>query len=192
MSRIVLLVVGFGLPIILSWLGYLPYTTKLIQKANGLITYPSSIGSYNIKPLPFLLGYAPTIGQSLYIFLFIVLNIILTSVSYKSFPSNTVSCHLSIFSKFLLILPADQKYQQWFEGRYSEILAYVSCRTGVFAFALLPLVILFSSRNNFLLWITNVCNPFRLDSPFAPFPQVRLISNLTKYERQKKNLNFKP
>lgn len=90
-----LLVVGFGLPIILSWLGYLPYTNKLIEKANALITYPSTIGSYNIRPLPFLLGYAPTIGQSIYIFIFIALNIILTSVNYKSFPSNTVCTYHS-------------------------------------------------------------------------------------------------
>lgn len=36
-----------------------------------------------------------------------------------------------------------------------ETLFYIGQRTGHFAFGLLPLLILFSSRNNFLLWITN-------------------------------------
>lgn len=35
------------------------------------------------------------------------------------------------------------------------MLAYVGYRTGHISYALLPLVILFSARNNFLLWITN-------------------------------------
>ena len=43
----------------------------------------------------------------------------------------------------------------WFESSYQEILGYVSNRTGVLAFALAPLVILFSGRNNILLWCTN-------------------------------------
>lgn len=34
-------------------------------------------------------------------------------------------------------------------------MAYVANRTGVIAFAVLPLVILFSGRNNILLWLTN-------------------------------------
>lgn len=144
--------VGFGLPIFLSWLGYLPYTTTILERANRYITYPSSIGNYNIRPLPFLIGYAPTRGQSLYIFIFFALNLILTCVSYRSFPSNTVSYSSPKRSKTLT-------QPQWFSGRYGEILAYVSCRTGVLAFALFPLVLLFSSRNNFLLWLTNWSHP---------------------------------
>lgn len=34
-------------------------------------------------------------------------------------------------------------------------MAYISARTGVLAFALAPLVMLFSGRNNVLLWLTN-------------------------------------
>ena len=43
----------------------------------------------------------------------------------------------------------------WFGSSYQEVLAYVANRTGVLAFALAPLVILFSGRNNILLWCTN-------------------------------------
>ncbi|SCO89955.1 related to ferric reductase Fre2p [Fusarium oxysporum] len=43
----------------------------------------------------------------------------------------------------------------------AELLAYVGYRTGHISFALLPLTVLFSSRNNILLWIT--------DWPFSTF-----------------------
>lgn len=126
---------GFSLPIVLSALVYLPFTSTLLQKANLYITYPSVIRTYNVTPLPFLVGYAPTIGQSLYITLFMILNVIFASVSYASTQ------------------PAAEN--TWFESRWHEILAYVACRTGVLAFALAPLVILLSGRNNILLWLTN-------------------------------------
>lgn len=80
-----------SIPVVLTVLGYLPYTSKIIEKANAYITYPSLIGNYNIRPLPFLIGYAPTVGQSLYIASFILLNILLTALDYKSVQPNTVS-----------------------------------------------------------------------------------------------------
>lgn len=43
----------------------------------------------------------------------------------------------------------------WYDSSYQEILGYVSNRTGVLAFALAPLVILLSGRNNILLLCTN-------------------------------------
>lgn len=62
------------------------------------------------------------------------MNIIATAAGYQSFqaPSNA-----------------------WFPNRWQEIMAYVSARTGVLAFALAPLTILFAGRNNILLWLTN-------------------------------------
>lgn len=94
--------------------------------------YQSLIGKYNVQPLPYLLGNAPTVGQTVYIVFFVILNVILTAVGYKSTQPN-----------------------MWFASLYQEIMGYVSARTGVLAFALAPLVILFSGRNNFLLWVTN-------------------------------------
>jgi predicted ferric reductase len=43
----------------------------------------------------------------------------------------------------------------WGFKRKEEILSYIGYRTGHIGYALLPLVVLFSSRNNFLLWVTN-------------------------------------
>jgi predicted ferric reductase len=128
----VLLITGFATPILFTLLGYLPYMTRMFDKIKPYLVYPSTIGTYQVRPLPYLLGNAPTVGQTLYIALFLILNVILAAVNYPTTQTNT-----------------------WFETPYQEIMAYLSCRTGVLAFALAPLVILFSGRNNILLWVTN-------------------------------------
>lgn len=80
------------------------------------------------------MGNPPTIGQALYIAGFVILNIILSCVGYVTqWPM----------------------FHPWGYNHRGEILAYAGYRTGEFAFALLPLVILLSGRNNLLLWLTN-------------------------------------
>lgn len=106
----------------------------ILDKLNPYLVYPSIFGTYQTRPLPFLLGNVPTIGQSLYIILMVILNIVLTSVNYNS------------------TAPAQHA---WFATQRIEIMGLIFYRTGVFALALAPLTLLFSSRNNFLLWITN-------------------------------------
>ncbi|KAF1984279.1 hypothetical protein K402DRAFT_406240 [Aulographum hederae CBS 113979] len=128
---IVLLVAGFALPIVLTAIGYLPYMTGVYEKLRPYIIYPSTVGSYHIRPLPYLLGNAPTAGQALYIAFFVILNVAMTAAGYRATQPN-----------------------MWFASTYQEIMAYSSARTGVLAFALAPLVILFSGRNNILLWVT--------------------------------------
>lgn len=129
-----MLVVGFATPIFLTCLGYLPYMTGILGRLKPFLVYPSIIGNYHMRPLPFLLGNAPTLGQSLYISLMVILNIVLSAVNYKS---TAPSPHA------------------WFPTQKTEIMGLVFYRTGVFALALAPLVLLFSSRNNVLLWVTN-------------------------------------
>jgi len=79
-----------------------------------------------------MLGNAPTVGQGIYIVVFVIVNIVLSAVGYKSRQPNA-----------------------WFASEWNEVMAYVFYRFGAFSFALLPIVILFSSRNNPLLWVTN-------------------------------------
>ncbi|KAF2793168.1 hypothetical protein K505DRAFT_244997 [Melanomma pulvis-pyrius CBS 109.77] len=129
---IILLVVGFATPIFFSVLGYLPWMSTLIDKLKPRFVYPAILGTYHVRALPFFLGNAPTIGQTFYIAMFLILNIILTSVGYRSFNPNL-----------------------WFATQWQEIMGYISARTGVLAFALAPLVVLLSGRNNILLWLTN-------------------------------------
>ncbi|KAH8588423.1 ferric reductase like transmembrane component-domain-containing protein [Bisporella sp. PMI_857] len=129
---IVLLVTGFAIPIVFTALGYLPYMTGVFDKIKPYVVYPAVIGRYHVRPLPYFLGNAPLLGESLYVAFFFALNVILTAVNYHSTQPNT-----------------------WFTSTWQEIMAYSSARTGVLAFALAPLVILFSGRNNILLWLTN-------------------------------------
>jgi predicted ferric reductase len=130
---IIVLVVSFGTPILLSVLGYLPYMTGIIDKLNPRLIYPQLIGTYHVRALPFSLGNAPTTGHTIYIVMFVILNIIATAVGYPSYqPGN-----------------------MYFASSWEETMGYVAARTGVLAFALAPLVVLFSGRNNMLLWLTN-------------------------------------
>lgn len=63
---------------------------------------------------------------------FFVLNVVLSAVDYSSRQPN-----------------------MWFVSQWREVNAYILYRTGVFAFVLLSPLLLFSSRNNILLWLTN-------------------------------------
>ncbi|CZR47948.1 uncharacterized protein FPRO_13615 [Fusarium proliferatum ET1] len=136
---IILISIGVATPVLFSALGYLPFMTRAIDTLRPYLVYPSAFRGYNIRPLPYLLGNAPTIGQGLWIAMFIILNIVLGAVSYKNFPYP----------------------HPWGFTKSAELLAYVGYRTGHISFALLPLTVLFSSRNNILLWIT--------DWPFSTF-----------------------
>lgn len=127
-----MLIVGFGLPVVLTWLGYLPFLSTLSKTIKPYLVWQSAIGTYQARPLPYLLGNAPTVGQALYILMFLILNIILTSVSYQSRQPNA-----------------------WYSSTWREIMAYVLYRTGAFAYIIAPLIWLFSGRNNILLWLTN-------------------------------------
>ncbi|KFH48301.1 Ferric reductase transmembrane component-like protein [Hapsidospora chrysogenum ATCC 11550] len=129
---LIILNVGFGLPILLTWLGKLPFLDGLYDRLRPYIVYPSLIGTYHIRPLPFLLGNAPTMGQALYIALMVVLNVVLSAINFK-----TTEAHL------------------WFQSKSQQITGYLMYRTGVLSFAMAPLLILFSGRNNLLQWITD-------------------------------------
>ncbi|KAF5606701.1 ferric reductase Fre2p [Fusarium subglutinans] len=136
---IVLISVGVATPVFFSVLGYVPFISRATDRIKSHLIYPSFFRGYNIRPLPYLLGNAPTMGQGLWVAMFIILNIILGAVSYKNFPYP----------------------HPWGFTKSAELLAYVGYRTGHISFALLPLTVLFSSRNNILLWIT--------DWPFSTF-----------------------
>ncbi|KAF2680281.1 hypothetical protein K458DRAFT_392932 [Lentithecium fluviatile CBS 122367] len=112
---LILLVVGFAVPIALMVLSKLPLSARItIVRFHG--------GQ----------GNPPKIGQAIYILGFTTFNIIVVCIGYKS-----------------------QQPHPWGYDKRAEILAYAGYRTGEYAFALFPLTILFSGRNNILLWLTN-------------------------------------
>lgn len=103
---------------------------RLVHRLKPHLIWPSTIGTYSVRPLPYGLGNAPTRGQALYIGLFAVLNIVFTSVNYRA-----------------------REPSAWFLNTSREIAAYILYRTGQLGYILLPLVFLFGSRNNFLLLV---------------------------------------
>lgn len=125
-------VVGFATPLLVSWIGYAPFMRSLYGKVSPWLVYPSIFGRRHTQPLPWLLGNAPTMGQFQYIAIFFILNLVLSAVGYTSIQPHP-----------------------WGYNKSQEINAYVGYRTGEFGYALLSLVILFSGRNNVLLWLTN-------------------------------------
>lgn len=129
---LIILVVGFATPIAITILSKLPGVSALFEKLNPYLVWPSTIGTYHNRSLPWQMGNPPTVGQALYIAGFIILNVILSCVGYVT-----------------------QQPNPWGYNKRGEILAYAGYRTGEFAFALLPLTILFAGRNNILLWLTN-------------------------------------
>ncbi|KAK4902932.1 hypothetical protein LTR27_000871 [Elasticomyces elasticus] len=129
---IIMLAIGFGLPVIMTWLSYILGEARLMATVRAYVVWPSTIGSYHVRSLPHLIGKAPTIGQALYVALFLALNIVLTSVSYQSKQPNA-----------------------WNPTGRSEIMSYVLGRTGTLAYIFMPLLFLFGGRNNILLWMTN-------------------------------------
>ncbi|KAJ9265972.1 hypothetical protein DTO212C5_6533 [Paecilomyces variotii] len=129
---IAILVTGFGTPIVLTWAGYLPFLSTIFRKLKPYLVWPSLIGTYQVRPLPSLLGNAPTVGQTLYILIFLILNIVLTAVNFQSRQPNA-----------------------WYSSTWHEIMAYVLYRTGAFAYIIAPLIWLFAGRNNILLWASN-------------------------------------
>ncbi|KAK3985093.1 putative ferric reductase transmembrane component [Cladorrhinum sp. PSN332] len=131
---IIILVTGFAVPIVATWVYHIPFTSRLLGRyITPYLVQPSSIGTYSVRPLPYLLGNAPTIGQAAYVVIFFAINVVLMSVNYQ-----IMQPHL------------------YYKSQSYEVMAYIFYRTGIAAYALLPLIILFSSRNNvLLLWLTN-------------------------------------
>jgi predicted ferric reductase len=112
--------------------GWLPGAQRLTDVIKPYLVYPAFLSTHHIEALPFSLGNPPTIGQALYIAIFVLLNVVLSAVGYEN-----------------------SQPHPWGYNKRNETLAYVGYRTGTIAYGLLPLVVLFSGRNNFLLWLTN-------------------------------------
>jgi hypothetical protein len=61
---VILIVTAFGTPILFTAIRHLPYMTRLIDRISPYLVYPSILGTYQDRPLPYSLGNAPTIGRT--------------------------------------------------------------------------------------------------------------------------------
>ncbi|KAF8595806.1 hypothetical protein BDV93DRAFT_563979 [Ceratobasidium sp. AG-I] len=97
------------------------------------LVLPALFNASHRQPILRSLGYLPTRLAALLLFIFFALNIIFLAVGIKSIQPNT-----------------------WYTSRKMEINNYVANRAGVLSFALLPLTVLLSARNNPLVRLTNM------------------------------------
>jgi hypothetical protein len=128
--------------------------------------YPSLIQTYHDRPLPFLLGNVPTVGQSFYSAVVVILNIVFLAIGYKTaWPNQT---------------------NRWYKNRYQELMAYFMWRTGVLEFCNMPVLFLFSSRNN-ILFVADQLVAFDLhvtpsmDRPALPFTNPLALDPRTSF-----------
>ena len=133
-NRLSIFLTAVALPIVLTWLECLPFMTTVSTRIKPWLN-SSIVGTYHDRPLPFLIGNAPTVGQSLYIAMMLILNIVFLTIGYKT------------------LRPEEE--MQWYQTHYQELMAYWMWRTGALAFCQMPILFLFSTRNNVLLWLTN-------------------------------------
>jgi hypothetical protein len=130
-QSIVLFVSGVAIPIGLSLLRFIPWPAQLISKFNAYIIYPPAFGSRHNIPIAGIAN-VPTRGQALFIAYLIAINVILSFVGIRTISPNA-----------------------WYGSTREEYESYITNRAGVLSFANLPLLILYASRNNVLLWLTN-------------------------------------
>ncbi|KAF2687480.1 ferric reductase-like protein transmembrane component 4 [Lentithecium fluviatile CBS 122367] len=130
---IVIIMTCFILPIALSFLRFVPFPGWLVTRFNAWIIDPPLWGTKHKEPLAGGLGLMPTRGQSLFIAYILIINLILSAAGYSSAQPNAWT-------------PDDTQ---------SEIMTLVANRVGVISFANIPLLLLYSSRNNILFWVTD-------------------------------------
>ena len=88
-------------------------------------------GSRHLESLPGQIGYVPGRTLSIFIGIYLLLNVILSSVSYRNFWPNV-----------------------WFTSKQFEMCEYVGNRTGTLSLVNISIAILFAGRNNILIALT--------------------------------------
>ncbi|KAL4987970.1 ferric reductase like transmembrane component-domain-containing protein [Aspergillus falconensis] len=129
---LVLLLTGAVIPTGLSIVRFVPLPAAWTTHFKATLIDPPLFGSRHNAPYLWNTFIMPTRGQALFIAYQIAINVILSAVSIKSADPST-----------------------WYISQRREIVTYVSNRVGALSFANIPLLILYSSRNNVLLWLTN-------------------------------------
>ncbi|CEJ83011.1 hypothetical protein VHEMI03045 [[Torrubiella] hemipterigena] len=127
---IILMSTIIALPVFLSCASLLPLPKFLHSGISAFLQSPA-FGTSHATPI-LGLGFVPTRGQALYILVIWVLNIVFSAAGYVV-----------------------RDPMSWYETLEQQILVYISNRVGVLSFVNLALAVLFSTRNNPLLWLTN-------------------------------------
>lgn len=103
----------------------------IVTKLRSAVFMPALFGSRRLEPLPARAGYLPGRTLSIFIAIYVLLNIVFSAVNFKSFQPN-----IYFFSKGF------------------ELCEYVGNRTGTLSFVNISIAILFAGRNNPLIPFT--------------------------------------
>ncbi|RDW85357.1 hypothetical protein BP5796_03682 [Coleophoma crateriformis] len=105
--------------------------STLWAKLQQYIFLPALFGSRHLEPLPGNIGYVPGRTLGIFISIYIIMNIILSSISFRNFWPNV-----------------------WFSSKQFETCEYVGNRTGTLSLVNMSMAILFAGRNNILIGLT--------------------------------------
>ncbi|KAI1451534.1 hypothetical protein F4805DRAFT_463693 [Annulohypoxylon moriforme] len=128
---LVVLISGAAIPVACSLLRFVPFPKVLASRFNAYFIEPPLFGRRHRTPLHNL-AIMPTRGQAMLIAYFFIINIVLSCIGYP------------------LTMPSS-----WYPSKHDELMSWVRNRQGVLSFANVPLLVLYSGRNNILLTITN-------------------------------------
>lgn len=109
-------------------------SNRMVRSIRQYFTLPALLGDRHGRPVKLLFKLslkAPTRGQSIILFGYLVLNVVFLVIEYDVFTPNP----------FLV-------------NKMDQHLRYLGNRTGIIAFTQLPLVVLFAGRNNILIKCT--------------------------------------
>ncbi|KAG9088210.1 hypothetical protein FRC07_012634 [Ceratobasidium sp. 392] len=106
-------------------------SSKLATMAQKYLIMPALFNGAQNTPILRGLGYLPSRAMVLFLVFFVGATTIANSIPYKSVQPNN-----------------------WAINRRQEMMGFVANRAGLISFALIPLTILLSARNNPLLWLT--------------------------------------
>ncbi|TDZ17000.1 Ferric/cupric reductase transmembrane component B [Colletotrichum orbiculare MAFF 240422] len=104
------------------------FATALLPKLRQYVFLPAFIGSRRLEPLPGQVGYMPRRTLSIFIVIYVILNVVFSAVGFDTFQPNTM-----------------------FKSKGFELCEYVANRTGILSLVNAGMAILFAGRNNVLL-----------------------------------------
>ncbi|PSN74311.1 hypothetical protein BS50DRAFT_539489 [Corynespora cassiicola Philippines] len=128
---LVLLLTCTIVPIGFSLLRFIPLSKSIVAKFYAYLIDPPVFGRHHAVPVLGLV-IIPTRGQALFIAYIWIVNIVLSAVGYRIANPNS-----------------------WYTSTEEQLTSFIGNRVGLLSFANLVLTVLYSSRNNVLLYLTN-------------------------------------
>jgi hypothetical protein len=135
-SALVVFLSGICIPVGFSLLRFFPFPQRWVSWFHGRFVYPSLLRPWRHSHplLSTVVADPPSVGQALFVGYLITINVLLSAFTFRYHPLG---------------------WGYWCVSGPDEIMGDLANRLGVLAFANFALLVLYSSRNNLLLWLTD-------------------------------------